>query len=115
MGQRNGVGGIGLRCFVKKVLLKILLNLQEICWSLLLNKVAGSKPTNLLSEIPAKVFCYKFCEILKNTFFVERLRTFITMFCLPRPKPQFQSIGNFSFPNQIPFSFTKQTLVKVLG
>ena len=43
MGQRNGVGGMGLNCFVKKESLKFLHNLQEMCSILLLNKVTGSK------------------------------------------------------------------------
>ena len=29
MGRNFGVGGVGLRCFVKKVLLKVPQNLQE--------------------------------------------------------------------------------------
>ena len=29
MGQKNGAGGVGLRCFVKKILLKISQSLQE--------------------------------------------------------------------------------------
>ena len=30
-------------------------------------------------EIPAQVFSCEFCEIFKNTYFVERLDTFITI------------------------------------
>ena len=48
-------------------------------------KVAGRAPTNLLKKrLQYNVFYCEFWEIFKNTYFVERLHTFIAMFCLPR-------------------------------
>ena len=38
VGQIFGVGGVGMRCFVKKIL-KV--SQKYLRWSLLLNKVAG--------------------------------------------------------------------------
>ena len=40
------------------------------CWSLFFNKVAGIRD----SDIPTQVFCCKFCEVFKNTFFPEQLQ-----------------------------------------
>ena len=45
--------------------------------SLFFNKVADLKPTTLLkkSETPTQMFQCEFCEIFKNTFSTEHLRT----------------------------------------
>ena len=53
------------RCYVKKVFWKISQTLQEMACagvSLLIKK-----------ETPAQVFSCEFCEISKNTFFIEHL------------------------------------------
>ena len=55
------------RCFVKKKFLELSQNSQEsACARVFFNKVAGVKP--------AQVFSCEFCEISKNTFFIENLR-----------------------------------------
>ena len=41
----------------------------------LLNKVACLTPATLLKKTLAQVFSCEFCEISKNTFFTEQLRT----------------------------------------
>ena len=43
--------------------------------SFFFNKVAGLRPASLLKETLAQMFFYEFCEIFKNTFFTEHLRT----------------------------------------
>ena len=76
---------MALRYLFKKMLLKNFAKFAEkqLCWSLFLNKVTVRRPANLLKkETPAQVFPYEFCEIFKNTYFVEHLHTFITMFGL---------------------------------
>ena len=37
-------------------------------------KFTGLRPATLLKESLAQVFSYEFCEIFKNTFFIEHLR-----------------------------------------
>ena len=40
-------------------------------------------PGSLLKkETPAQVFSYEFCEVFKKTFFIEHLRTAISVNCL---------------------------------
>ena len=46
-----------------------------MCGSLSLNQVAGLRPATLLKKIPTQVFSCEFCEIFKNTYFVEHLQT----------------------------------------
>ena len=84
VGWSFGMGLVGLRCFVKKVLLSFAkFTGKHLCWSLLLTKVAGWRPANFLIEgTPAQVFSCELCEIFQNTYFVGRLHTFITMLCL---------------------------------
>ena len=63
--KKKGVGGVG-RTFVKKILLKISQNLKE-----------GLKACNFIKkETRAQVFSCEFCEIFRNTYFVERLSFF---------------------------------------
>ena len=54
----------------KKVFLKISQNSQE-------NTCAGARPATLLTKKLwlAQVFSCEFCEVFKNTFFTEHLRT----------------------------------------
>ena len=42
----------------------------------------------MILELPAQVFSYEFCKILKNTYFVEHLRTYYSFFdnCVPGKK-----------------------------
>ena len=40
----------------------------------LLNKIAGQKFCNFIKVSPAQVFSSAFCDIFKNTYFVEHLR-----------------------------------------
>ena len=50
------------------------------CWSLLLNKVAGWRTSNLLKKkLQHRCFLLNFCEIFENTHFLERLHRFITV------------------------------------
>ena len=46
---------------------------KQLCQSLLFNKVAGLRPSNLLTEALGQVFSGEFCEILKSKFFIEHL------------------------------------------
>ena len=48
---------------------------KHLCGSLSLNQVAGLRPATLLKKIPTQVFSCEFCEIFKNTYFVEHLQT----------------------------------------
>ena len=78
-------------------------------------KLTGKHPCwSFSGDSSTGVFC-EFCKIFKNTYFVGRLHTFITMFCLPRRKPQLRSLCHCFFPYQIPSSFAKWTLVTELG
>ena len=43
--------------------------------SLFFNKVADLRPATLLKKTLARVFSGGFCEIFKNTFYREHLRT----------------------------------------
>ena len=62
------------RCSIKKLFLKISQNSQEntMCLSLFVNKVAGRRPATLSKK---RLWYRWFCEISKNTFFTEHLRT----------------------------------------
>ena len=49
---------------------------KHMCQGLFFNKVASLRPATLLKKkTPAEVFSCEFCEISKNTFFTEHLRT----------------------------------------
>ena len=56
------------RCTVKKVFWKTLQNLQK-------NTRAGVSFQYEITETPAPVFSWEFCEIFKKTYFVEHLGT----------------------------------------
>ena len=47
---------------------------KHLCWSLLLNKWQTFKSAALLKETPTQLFSCEYCEIFKNTFFIEQLR-----------------------------------------
>ena len=64
--------GSHLTCSIKKGVLENFTKFTGtlLCQSLFFNKVAG-----LTLETLAQVFSCEFCEIFKNTFFTEHLRT----------------------------------------
>ena len=43
----------------------------------LFNKVAAFWPATLLKETPTQVFSFEYCDIIKNTYFEEHLRTLV--------------------------------------
>ena len=47
---------------------------EPLCESLFFNKVAGGSCNFIKKETLAQVFSCEFCEISKNTFFIEHLR-----------------------------------------
>ena len=59
-------------CSVKEVLLKISTG-KDLCRNPFFTKVGDCAP--LLNETPKQVFFCEFCEIFKNTYFVEHLLT----------------------------------------
>ena len=65
------------RCSVKKGVLRNFAKFtgKHLCQRLFFDKVAGLRPATLLKKSLAQVFSYEFCEISKNTFFTEHLRT----------------------------------------
>ena len=71
------------RCFVKNVFLKVSQNLYKgNCANLVFNKVA-SLSLQLHQKGPlAQVFFCEFCEICKNTFFIENLWMTPSAVCL---------------------------------
>ena len=48
---------------------------KHLCQSLFFNKVAGAACNFIKKETLTQVFSCEFCEISKNTFFTEHLRT----------------------------------------
>ena len=60
---------------MKKVFLKISQKFtgKDLCQSLFFNKLKTSG-NFIKQEALARVFSYEFCEIFKNTFFIENLR-----------------------------------------
>ena len=46
---------------------------KQLYQCLFFNKVAGLRPATLLKESLAQVFSCEFCEISKDTFFIEHL------------------------------------------
>ena len=66
------------RCSIEKVFLKHSQNSQEnTCASLFLRKLQASGLRPIKKETLAHVFSCEFCEIFKNTFFTEHLRTLL--------------------------------------
>ena len=65
------------RCSVKKVLLKISQYSQENTYvGSLFNKVTGLQACNLIyKKTPRQVFSCEYCEIFKNNYLEEHLRT----------------------------------------
>ena len=67
-------------CSLKKGLLKNLAKVAEkhLCQILIFNKIAGLRPATSLKKEAlaslAQLFSCEFCEIFKNTFFIEHLR-----------------------------------------
>ena len=67
-------------CSVKKVLLDIEFTGKQLCQSLFFNKVAGLQALDLRpatiskKRLRRRLFPCEFCEIFKNTFFIEHLR-----------------------------------------
>ena len=55
---------------------------KHLCQSLFLNKVAGKACNFIKQETLAQVFSYEFCEISKNTFFIEHLWTTASLYTL---------------------------------
>ena len=68
-------------CSVKEVLLEILQNSQEnICTRVsFLIKFQAEACNFIKKETLARVFSCEFCEISKNTFFIEHLRWFLQL------------------------------------
>ena len=62
--------GFARRCSVKKVVLKNITKFTEkyLCRSLLLQSQTGSF---IKKKTPTQVFSCKFCEIFKNSIFIE--------------------------------------------
>ena len=50
---------------------------KRLCQSLFFNKVAGLRPTTLLTETLAQMFSCEICKIFKNSFFTEHLRKLV--------------------------------------
>ena len=46
---------------------------KHLCQSLFFIKIAGLRPATLLKQTLALVFCCGFCEIFRNTFFIEHV------------------------------------------
>ena len=71
------------RCSVTNVFLKISQNLHKsTCANLFFNKVASLSPQPIQKGPLAQVFFCEFCEICKNTFFIENLWTTPSAVCL---------------------------------
>ena len=60
------------RCFIKKAVLKNFATFtwKHMCWSLCLIKLQTFRPVT-----PTQVFSCDYCEIFKNSYFEEHLRT----------------------------------------
>ena len=69
------------RCSIKWLFLKMSQNSQKkhLCQSLFFNKVArwglGRRSVTLFKNTLVSVFSCEFCDIFKNTFFIEHVRT----------------------------------------
>ena len=53
---------------------------KHLCQGLVFNKVTGPRPATLLKETLTQAFSREFCEISKNTFFLQN--NFGGCFCL---------------------------------
>ena len=72
-----------LRCSGKNIFLKISQNLHKsTCANLFFNKVASLSPQPHQKGPLAQVFFCEFCEICKNTFFIENLWMTPSAVCL---------------------------------
>ena len=71
MADSSVTEAIAKRCSIKKVFLKILQNLQENNRT----RVTFLIKLQAKKETLAQVFSCEFCNIFKNTFFTEHLRT----------------------------------------
>ena len=70
--------------FLKIGVLKNFTNLTEkqLCWSLCLIKSQAWRPAFLLIETPTEMFSSVYCEIFKNSFFIEQsLWLLLDIFC----------------------------------
>ena len=70
--------------FLKIGVLKNFTNLTEkqLCWSLFLIKSQAWSPAILLIETPTEMFSPVYCEIFKNSFFIEKsLWLLLDIFC----------------------------------
>ena len=70
----ENIEAVVLKCFLKKMLLKIYQISQENTQSLFLNKVQAQASNFIKKQTLAQVFSYESCKIFKNTFFIEDLR-----------------------------------------
>ena len=63
--------------FCKKGVLNILAKFtrKHLCWRVFLIKLQAWSLQLYLKETLAQVFCWEFCEIFKNTYLVESMRT----------------------------------------
>ena len=64
-------------CSVKKAVLKHFVKFlgKHLCQILLFNKVVGLSLQLIKKETLSQVSSYEFCEIFKNTYLIEHLRT----------------------------------------
>ena len=70
--------------FLKIGVLKNFTNLtgKQLCWSLFLIKSQAWSPAILLIETPTEMFSSVYCEIFKNSFFIEQcLWLLLDIFC----------------------------------
>ena len=70
--------------FLKIGVLKNFTNLtgKQLCWSLFLIKSQAWSPAILLIETPTEMFSSVYCEIFKNSFFIEQsLWMLLDIFC----------------------------------
>ena len=64
-------------CSIKKAFLEIfaIFTGKSLCWSLFFNKVVALKTCNFIKEeTSTQVFACEYCEIFKNSVFIEHLR-----------------------------------------
>ena len=70
-----------MKCSLKKVFLRFSHYSQENPWlESIFNEVATGGLQLYLKETPTQVFFYKYCEIYKNTYFEEPLRTVASVY-----------------------------------
>ena len=63
------------RCSIKKAVFQgfAIFTVKHLCWSLFLMKVQALWAERI--ETPTQVFSCEYCEVSRNTYFEERLRT----------------------------------------